>query len=211
MLWPWRRSFLHFAFHWQLCSCVTAAPRKVCASGCIASCAGSQVGGRVCEGEREIHDFRFFPKCLKVCAHCLRYKKPVMLLAARISLLCPAGAHSLFGSPRGEIRPVQTLIQKTRRLKKKTHSRMTARGDADIESLRKRTYRPLDVFLLVSIIFLFLALSAVVAAVVIAVKRPECFVLQGKDDSGPPAFKVRKILLGQKVGIVLFCGPCSQS
>lgn len=119
MSWPWRRSFLHFAFHWQLCSCVTAAPRKVCASGCIASCAGSQVGGRVCEGEREIHDFRFFPKCLKVCAHCLRYKKPVMLLAARISLLCPAGAHSLFGSPRGEIRPVQTLIQKTRRLKKK--------------------------------------------------------------------------------------------
>lgn len=86
---------------------------------------------------------------------------------------------------------------------------MTARGDADIESLRKRTYRPLDVFLLVSIIFLFLALAAVVAAVVLAVKRPECFDLQGKDDSGQPAFKVRKVL-GQKVGVVLFRGPWSQ-
>lgn len=70
---------------------------------------------------------------------------------------------------------------------------MTARSDADVESLRKRTYRPLDVFLLVSIIFLFLALSAVVAAVVIAVKRPECFDLQGKDGSGQPAFNVRKV------------------
>lgn len=73
-----------------------------------------QVGGggwRVCEGEREIHDFRVFPKCLKVCAHCLCYKKPVMLLTASIRLLCPAGAHSLFGSLRREIRPVQTLIQ----------------------------------------------------------------------------------------------------
>lgn len=93
---------------------------------------------------------------------------------------------------------------------KTTQSTMTARGDADIESLRKRTYRPLDVFLLVSILFLFLALSAVVAAVVIVVKRPECFDLQVKDDSGQPAFKVRKVLLGQKVAIVLFCGSWSQ-
>lgn len=89
---------------------------------------------------------------------------------------------------------------------------MTARGDADVESLRKRTYRPLDVFLLVSIIFLFMALSAVVAAVVITVKRPECFDRQGQDDpSGQPAFKVRKVLLDQKAGVVLFCGPWSQS
>lgn len=79
---------------------------------------------------------------------------------------------------------------------------MTARSDTDVESLRKRTYRPLDVFLLVSIIFLFLALLAVVAAVVIAVKRPECFVQGGKD--GSAAYKVRKVLLDQKVGNVSF-------
>ncbi|TNM85482.1 hypothetical protein fugu_007753 [Takifugu bimaculatus] len=71
---------------------------------------------------------------------------------------------------------------------------MTASGDADIESLRKRTYRPLDVFLLVSIIFLFLAMSAVVAAVVIAVKRPECFDLQGKGASGQTAFKMENFV-----------------
>lgn len=67
---------------------------------------------------------------------------------------------------------------------------MTAQPDADVdvESLRKVSRRPLDTFLLVSIVFLFMGVAAVVAVQVTIVMQPRASTVQ--ENSGKVAFKV---------------------
>lgn len=72
---------------------------------------------------------------------------------------------------------------------------MTAQRDADVEALRKSTHRPLDVFFFVSII-LILALSAVIAFVVITNSRHMCN-LQDQQTSSQPAYNVRNCCCAQ--------------
>lgn len=88
---------------------------------------------------------------------------------------------------------------------------MTAQRDADIdiESLRKNVRRPLDIFLFVSVIFLFLAVAAVVAFVVTVLKQPQVTFLQNRADNHQTAYKVSKVLL--KCWIISFSASCSQT
>lgn len=69
---------------------------------------------------------------------------------------------------------------------------MTAQRDADIdiESLRKSARRPLDTFLIISIIFLFMVVAAVVAVIILMVKQPQVIALPHKGEPLAPTYKV---------------------
>lgn len=75
---------------------------------------------------------------------------------------------------------------------------MTAQRDADVESLRKSAHRPLDVFLVVSVILLFLAVSTVVAFVVIIDSRHRSIALRDEETSSRRVYNVRKCCCAQK-------------
>lgn len=79
---------------------------------------------------------------------------------------------------------------------------MTAQRDADIdidiESLRKSARRPLDTFLIVSIVFLFMVVAAVVAVIILMVKQPQVIAVPQN------TYKVSKVPLRQKLRIIAF-------
>lgn len=92
---------------------------------------------------------------------------------------------------------------------------MTARRDAaadadvDVESLRKSARRPLDAFLLVSVLFLFLTVAAVVAFVATVLKQPHVTALQERRDSSRAAYKVSKA--PPELWVASFSGSPSQT
>lgn len=87
---------------------------------------------------------------------------------------------------------------------------MTAQRDADIdvESLRKSVRRPLDIFLFVSVIFLFLTVAAMAAFVATVLKPPQVPAVQDRTESLQAAFKVGKEPL--KFWIISLSRSCSQ-